>query len=156
MSATPMIDHVLASYGFLFMLEADRKALATELRALLAERDALAAKLPTPVRKLREYKGIVYDPGCKKWRDGPVHFNRAVDVVVRRHLPIADHAAIYALRDDPWERILSVEDVLLGIVESVRDGYAVKVEDAAAYLRAAVADSPAPLANGGGEVGSDE
>ena len=129
-------------------IRVENKAIAAELRALLAERDALKAKVPPPVRKLREYKGIVYDPDHFA-KDYPwCAFGdgfRSVSHLLWSHgaqeagLTDADHAAIYALKDDPWERIPSVEDVLLGIAERIRDGYAVEVEDAATRLRAAVA-----------------
>jgi hypothetical protein len=123
----------------MYVTREQRLKLATELRALLAERDALKAKAQ-PVRKLREYKGIVYDPGCEKWRDGPVHFNRAVDAVACRHpLTDADHAAIYALKSDPYEPVETVEAVLAEVIGKVLDRESVSKASYATRFRAAVA-----------------
>ncbi len=142
MTEYPTIDWVCKDTDAGILLNsADRLKLATELRTLLAERDALAAKAqPEPVRKLREYRGIVYDPGCEKWRDGPVHFNRAVDAVACRHpLTDADHAAIYALRDDPYEPVETVNDILVDFARDLSTGRVVFHDTFVTRIRAAVA-----------------
>ena len=72
MSATPMIDDILATHeqGFVFRNGFDMGRLATELRTLLAERDALT---PAPVeRRLRAVKlrdGLHY-----RWNNGVLEF----------------------------------------------------------------------------------
>lgn len=89
----------------------DGHALATELRALLAERDALAAKL-TPVRKLREIKGVTYSDDV--WWLRGVSFGSVSLLVNLRGgegFTDADHAAIYALREQPYEPVETVEEV---------------------------------------------
>ncbi|MCO4101093.1 MAG: hypothetical protein HEQ38_17200 [Gemmatimonas sp.] len=68
---TPMIDRVIGEPMTLWKLTHEHWVkLADELRAVLAERDVLrtenatlqAARTPTPPRRLREYKGVTYDP----------------------------------------------------------------------------------------------
>ncbi|MFN9086709.1 MAG: hypothetical protein ACK5W7_04190, partial [Gemmatimonadaceae bacterium] len=117
-SKTPMIDAVLVRLGlrpewgfllspdgFVHSTSTNNAALATELRALLAERDALKAKAP-PARKLREYKGVTFRDG--KWwvRDSAIHaeprghvgHSSVANLLFFLHTSFtdADHAAIYA------------------------------------------------------------
>jgi hypothetical protein len=96
MSKTPIIDDILATHeqGFVFRGPMDMPRLATELRAVLAERERLAGEVteweghaqtyeagmvaaqrelaalrtPAPPRRLREYKGVTYRDG--KWDNG--------------------------------------------------------------------------------------
>lgn len=112
------------------------KDLETELRALLAERDALKAKVPTPVRKLREYKGVTY-AGGRWWFKGLSYDKAARVIAIVCSFTDADHAAIYALREQPYEPVETVEDVLREMCD-----YSRRLENVpkyAARLRAAVA-----------------
>ena len=91
---------------------------------------------PQPVRKLREYKGVTYRDG--KWWLRDKRFHSVANLLFFRHESFtdADHAAIYALREQPYEPVETVEDVLLDVVE-LWDSDTLKRY--AARLRAAVA-----------------
>ncbi|MFN9203587.1 MAG: hypothetical protein ACK6DP_11020 [Gemmatimonas sp.] len=129
--------------------------LATELRALLADRDALKAKAP-PARKLREYKGVTFRDG--KWwvRDSAIHaeprghvgHSSVANLLFFLHTSFtdADHAAIYALREQPYEPAQTVEDVVRGIIDGSTMCRA-SLAQTCARLRAAVA---AEMAQGEG------
>jgi hypothetical protein len=96
---------------------------ATELRALLVERDVLKATTTPPrdaygiqgallPRRLREVKGVSYDNGAwvrkgNRWTVLSALIDRAYP-----DLTDADHAAIYALKDDPWEKVETLEEVV--------------------------------------------
>lgn len=120
-----------------------------EVDALLAERDALAAKAPME-RKLREYKGVTYRGGSWHYRDMSAFMASALISGYCDTFTDADHAAIYALREQPYEPIESVEDVLremynvLGASKIVLPEFHEEVVD---RLRAAVA---AEMAQGEG------
>ena len=119
------------------------KDLETELRALLAERDALKAKAQ-PVRKLREYKGVTYDPMQGQYVNGGLwRFDgsdyETVALLIHQNdfdFTDADHAAIYALRDDPYKPVETVEDIVRDVV---RCGTMDFIDSYATRLRAAVA-----------------
>jgi len=81
------------------------------LRALLAERDAL--KAPTPQRRLRENKGVQYRDGKWHWQGFSFHHAAFCIASWPTHGDDADHAALLALRDDPWEKVETLEDVVL-------------------------------------------
>ena len=167
MSAHPMIDALLAEcdehpewnfisrHGpFIRAVDVKNATLATELRALLAEREKLADEnetlrnwLPTPpTRKLREYKGVTYEDGAfrvvlggNKWAFQTV---AALIAGFPNSFTDADHAPIYALKDDPYEPVETVEDVLhemynaLGASEIILPEYH---EEVITRLRAAFA-----------------
>ena len=135
MSETPMIGRVIDVSDFLDPeisgwhiglargSSIDGHALATELRALLAERDALAAKLTPPVRNLREVK-----IGLTRYRvsDGvlqAIGFNGQW-AKVGSILP-QDAAAIADLYANPFEPVETVEEVF-----RERDAMAAVVEAA--------------------------
>ena len=106
-------DHPASHY--VFLLEADAKReLATELRALLAERNALQAQLAAkaPGRKLREYKGVTYRDG--KFCIGLGKYTDAVAFVWfhRDMFGDEDIAHLLALKSDPYEPVETVEEVL--------------------------------------------
>jgi hypothetical protein len=89
---------------------------ATELRALLSERDALAAQAEArpeaPGRRLREYKGVTYRDGA--WCRGDQRFGTAAHVITADDSDCtdADHAELLALRDDPWQDAGTLEDAI--------------------------------------------
>ena len=142
MSAHPMIDRVLSGNCDLLLCAHERANLSAELRTLLAERDGLQsvnseikttrdeyrfraekaeserdglqAKLTPPTRKLREYKGVTYRHG--KWWHGHFPFASAARVISNSAANVTDgdHAAIYALKDDPYLPVETVEEVLVG------------------------------------------
>ncbi len=118
---TPMIDALLAHCdkypsNAWYFTEPGIKArdVAAELRDLLAERDALKAKLDAqtpPPRRLREYKGVTYREG--KWHALGHTFASAVSVCsIIDYATDADHAALLALRDDPYEPVETVEQII--------------------------------------------
>ena len=106
--------------------------LATELRALLAERDALAAKVPQPVRKLREYKGVTYADG--NWRNSAGSWASVSQLIAwvanssSPRLTDADHAAIYALREQPYETVREDRQVIRDELPPVLPADAVAAE----------------------------
>ena len=148
MTEYPMIQKVLHqcdSYPasqYVYLSEALAKsALATELRALLAERDALKAKVPPPVRKLREHKGVTYEeqyPANSYWRYKGEGWPSASALIAQWDATFtdADHAPIYALRDDPYKPVETVEDIVRDVV---RCGTMDFIDSYATRLRAAVA-----------------
>lgn len=86
---------------------------AQDTQALSTEIDALTAK-PAPARKLRKYKGIIYFNGAFRcdWE-----LNGAFNAVTAcsHFLTDAtdeDHAALIALRDNPYEKEQTLEEVL--------------------------------------------
>ena len=114
MTNTPMIALALAQAKAgkaLPLYEHECERLAKELLALLAERDALAAKAPME-RKLREYKGVTYRDG--KFCIGLGRYSNAVSFVWFHRDAFGDEdvAHLIALRDDPYEPIETVEAVL--------------------------------------------
>jgi hypothetical protein len=95
---------------------------ATAVRALQAENAAL--KAPAAPRRLREYKGVTYDATENyPWRYLGDGFKSAAGVIHYRYgtFTDADHAAIYALKDDPYLPVETLEDVLRQCAET--NGY---------------------------------
>jgi hypothetical protein len=59
------------------------------------------------------------------------------------HFTDADHAAIYALKDDPWEPVETLEAVLEDWANATRDGvHSVELSDLEHRLRAWLATQP--------------
>ncbi len=142
--------------------------LATELSALLAERDRLAGevteweghaqtyeagmvaaqrelaalKAPTPSRRLREYKGVTYRDG--RWHIAEMPFDNAFTLMYwYSEFVDADHAALLALRDDPYEKVETLEAVLEAWANATRDGvHSVELSDLEHRLRAWLATQP--------------
>ena len=93
--------------------------LATELRALLADRDAWKAKAEArpeaPGRRLRAYKGVTYRDGAWYTPDGK-RYEMASGVVWNKSVTLSltdlDIPALLALRDDPYEPVETLEDVV--------------------------------------------
>jgi hypothetical protein len=84
-----------------------------EVDAIIAERDALkAVATPTPPRRLREYKGVTYKGG--KWYYCDAWAMSAASLIYSfpGKFTDADHAALLALRDDPWE---TLEEVVMAL-----------------------------------------
>lgn len=83
-----------------------------EMASVVDERDALKAKSPPPPRVLREVKGVTYRD--ERFYHRKSRYVRVVDLMA--HFPStftdADHAAIYALKDDPYLPAETVGDVL--------------------------------------------
>ena len=119
MTKTPAIDFLrdrVAQYPneFVFRAYADARSggnltipmyeVLREVDALLAEREALKAKVPQPVRKLREYKGVTYADG-RWWFKGLSYDKAARVIAIVCGFTDADHAAIYALREQPYEPV---------------------------------------------------
>ena len=98
--------------------EAKHRALRTqiaemgrEMASVVAERDALKAQQPKVERKLREYKGVTYRDG--QWWHNDLDYSAAVSIChYGDGLHDADFPAIYALKDDPYEPVETVEEVL--------------------------------------------
>ena len=98
----------------------------------------------TPVRKLREYKGVTYDPMQGQYVNGGLwRFDgsdyETVALLIHQNdfdFTDADHAAIYALRDDPYKPVETVEDIVRDVV---RCGTMDFIDSYATRLRAAVA-----------------
>ena len=119
----PLIEKILVdadanSAIFAWPSETVRQV-AAELRALLTERDALKAAQPKPpVRKLREVKGVTYQDG--RWWYNDFDYRTVSSLIARWNVTFtdADHAAIYALKADPFEPVESVEDVLRDAMRS--------------------------------------
>jgi len=112
------------------------KDLATELRALLAERDALTTKAQ-PVRKLREYYSETIKTSYRV-RDGvlEVRHNEG-GWCATSAINVKDVSAVADLMCDPYEPAETVEDVLREMCD-----YSRRLENVpkyAARLRAAVA-----------------
>ncbi len=126
---TPIIDDILATHeqGFVFRDQVDMGRLATELRALLAERERLAGqvteweghaqtyeagmvaaqrelaalKAPAP-RRLREHKGVTYRDG--RWHIEGKPFDNAFTLMYwYAEFVDADHAALMLLKEQPYE-----------------------------------------------------
>ena len=165
---TPMIDLVIAHPAtFQHRTTYTGKALATELRAVLAERDRLAGevteweghaqtfeagmvaaqrelaalKAPAP-RRLREYKGVTYRDG--RWHIAETPFDNAFTLMYwYAEFVDADHAALLALRDDPWMPVETLEAVLEAWANATRDGvHSVELSDLEHRLRAWLATQP--------------
>ena len=84
-----------------------------EMASVVAERDALKAQQPkAPVRKLREVKGGTYQDG--RWWYNDFDYRTVSSLIARWNVTFtdADHAAIYALKDDPYLPAETVGDVL--------------------------------------------
>jgi hypothetical protein len=141
---TPIIDDILATHeqGFDFRGWVDMGKLATELLALRAERDALKTT-PTPPRRWRECKGVTYRDGFW-WYDHQQYPAVASLIWVNNAVfTDADHAALLALRDDPWE---TLEDVVREWLRSHH--FRVETEpfaDLCTRLRAHLATQPQPV-----------
>jgi hypothetical protein len=78
---------------------------------------------PTPPRRLREYKGVTYTPDTKLWwspSKQSVASSVAEAVCKFDGFTDADHAALLALRDDPWELVETLEDVVREWYDSPR------------------------------------
>jgi len=139
MTEYPTIDWVCKDTDAGILLNsADRLKLATELRTLLAERDALAAKAPME-RKLREYKGVTYRGGSWHYRDTSAFMASALISGYCDTFTDADHAAIYALRDDPYEPVETVNDILVDFARDLSTGRVVFHDTFVTRIRAAVA-----------------
>ena len=88
------------------------KDLETELRALLAERDALKAKVTPPVRKLREYYSETIKTSYRV-RDGVLELLHNQGVwAAPTAINVKDFSAVADLMCDPYEPVETVEDVL--------------------------------------------
>ena len=97
-----------------------------EVDAIIAERDALRTEVAryidtlqtlegVPPRRLREYKGVTYRDGTWRYDKDPRGvYVRVVDLISIRKddFTDADHAALLALRDDPWEKVETLEEVV--------------------------------------------
>lgn len=72
---------------------------------------------PTPPRVLREVKGVTYRD--ERFYHRKSRYVRVVDLMA--HFPStftdADHAAIYALKDDPYEPVETVKDALIAFTQ---------------------------------------
>jgi hypothetical protein len=97
-------------------------------------------------RKLREYKGVTYRGGSWHYRDTSAFMASALISGYCDTFTDADHAAIYALRDDPYEPVEPVEDIVRGIINGESMCRA-SLAQVSARLRAAVA---AEMAQGEG------
>jgi hypothetical protein len=86
------------------------------MEAVLAAYDALqAAATPTPPRRLREYRGVEYTPDTKLWwspSKQSVASSAAEAVCKFDGFTDSDHAAILALRDDPYLPVPTLEPIL--------------------------------------------
>ena len=140
MSATPMIDLVLSVSDVQVI---DGLALATELRTLIAERDALK---PAPVeRRLREIQIAGY-ADLYRWKDGKLEAavgnppRWAVQHVIRTEWI----DAVTALRDDPYEPVETVDDVLAKFWDETRvNAMRVNIDAYVARVKVAVrAEAP--------------
>ncbi len=129
MRPVPLIErflHSLGSYGSAqWWMEGEEVSFAeikTALQNVLAENVALKAQQPkAPVRKLREVKGVTYldgfwvdADGCKWEGASGVIWNNNLRNPRQKQgeLTDADFLAIYALKDDPYEPVETVEEVL--------------------------------------------
>lgn len=137
---TPMVNAMLAyadsnPASVWYFTSAGCKAcvIADELRALLAERDAWKAKaaLVPPVRKLREVKGVTFDAsgGDFPWRYKDMGWATLAGLIESVATPFtdADHAAIYALKDDPYEPVETLEDVADSVTDRWLTGFGICV-----------------------------
>lgn len=83
------------------------------------------------MRKLREYKGVVFDPAKAVFLYEGCRFGQAVDVVVHARYPACsssfhtddDHAELMRLKAEPYEKAPRLEDVIESAYEEWRDGY---------------------------------
>lgn len=118
---TPMLDRVLSHenpaslLGYLLMRE--RTQLVDELRALLAERDELQAKVDAQIapRRLRSYKGVTYRDAAWYTPDGK-RYEMASGVVWNKSVTLSltdlDIPALLALRGDSYQPVETFEDVV--------------------------------------------
>jgi hypothetical protein len=85
------------------------------------ERVEQQGRTPTPpVRKLRPYKGVTYRDGAFRHDS---ELNGAINAVTACSFWIvqatdADHAALLALRDDPWEKVETLEEVVKRVADA--------------------------------------
>lgn len=111
--------------------------LANEIRAL----QALAATAVLPVRKRREVKGVTYQTdawclGAEKWTS----VSRLIAWCSEGDTTITDedHAALYALKDDPYEPVDTLVQVVMSILNDAADGETHSVRTYVARIRAAI------------------
>lgn len=115
-----------------------------------AESKLLALLSPsTPMRRLREYKGVTFKGGY--WLYEGREYRKAASVIADSSLLTdADHAALLALRDDPWETVETVkplEDVLWAAFRGCPTGsdvYAYTADAVRAWIADQVSSDDAP------------
>lgn len=84
-----------------------------EMASVVAERDALKAQQPkAPERKLREVNGATYQDG--RWWYKNFSYRTVCSLIAQWNVTFtdADFPAIYALKDDPYEPVETVDEVL--------------------------------------------
>ena len=66
------------------------------------------------MRKLREYKGIVFDPAKERWRSRNWSYESAAEAIVSPYSRLTDddHAALMDLKANPYEPTPTLDSVL--------------------------------------------
>jgi len=76
------------------------------------------------MKKLREYKGVAFDPTKAVFLYEGCHFGQAVDVIFHNSfLTDDDHAELMWLKADPYEPVPTLEDVIESAYDEWRGGY---------------------------------
>lgn len=76
------------------------------------------------MKKLRSYKGVLYNPGGKRWVYDYLTYPSAASLIAdHTHFTDADHAELMRLKEEPYEKAPRLEDVIESAYEEWRGGY---------------------------------
>jgi hypothetical protein len=66
------------------------------------------------MKKLRKYKGFVFDPVKRTWDCGDLRYRSAAEAIAEglHNLTDYDHAELMRLKAEPYEPVPKLEDVL--------------------------------------------
>jgi hypothetical protein len=105
---------------------------------------------------LREYKGVTYRDG--KWWFRELSYDKAARLIaIVCGFTDTDHAALLALRDDPYEPVPTLEAVVQSWYEAeIADAPEMDTNDLCVRLRAAFPHLDAPRALTAGEHGPEQ
>jgi hypothetical protein len=75
------------------------------------------------MRKLREYRGVAYDP-IGRWLYDYLAYTSAASLIAENpHFTDDDHAELMRLKADPYEKVPRLEDVIESAYDEWRGGY---------------------------------